>query len=265
MLTWQQLRALGRLLAPTGLQLIAAIVPLGVYIVNDQGSELLSMLGEDLAGGTLAGWARPGWFMFANFLAGTAIWWTARVVLDLRFDAENPGSLLPQEVRDPVLLWWPRILAVLPVLIIAIALFVKTAQYKTSGSVDYKNKLIELGVANVVLAVAMMALFTIRRKVFPKLHAPGAGFRSLKTLAVYFVLFCSAVFTILAFLGDLIGIFFGYSFDLTRPLWGFFVEQSDNQLVLGSRTMVRNSSRNRLYWNFGGYPTTIQGPAGLEK
>jgi hypothetical protein len=183
MLTWQQLRALGRLLAPTGLQLIAAIVPLGVYIVNDQGSELLSMLGEDLAGGTLAGWARPGWFMFANFLAGTAIWWTARVVLDLRFDAENPGSLLPQEVRDPVLLWWPRILGVLPVLIIAIALFVKTAQYKTSGSVDYKNKLIELGVANVVLAVAMMALFTIRRKVFPKLHAPGAGFTSLKKMA----------------------------------------------------------------------------------
>jgi hypothetical protein len=35
------------------------------------------------------------------------------------------------------------------------------------------------------------------------------------------VLAFSAFLTILTFLGDLVGLFFGYSFDLTKALWGF--------------------------------------------
>lgn len=44
---------------------------------------------------------------------------------------------------------------------------------------------------------------------------------ALKTWAVYVALCLSAALTIFTFLIDLIGLFFGYSFDLTRALWGF--------------------------------------------
>jgi hypothetical protein len=44
---------------------------------------------------------------------------------------------------------------------------------------------------------------------------------AFKTLVVYVVLTFSAILTILTFLGDLVGLFFGYSFDLTKALWGF--------------------------------------------
>ena len=43
----------------------------------------------------------------------------------------------------------------------------------------------------------------------------------LKTWPVYLILFFSLIFTGFTVIGDIVGLFFGYSFDITKGLWAF--------------------------------------------
>src|SRR5688572_19091031 len=115
---WNQLRSLGRIIAPTTIPIIVAFLPVITYISFAQGAEVLSMLAE-------AFWSKDGvlvrpalFFLLANGLAGFAIWWSARLMMDFRFDgtAQPPGWA--EKIREALRRYWPRVLGAAPVLIV---------------------------------------------------------------------------------------------------------------------------------------------------
>ena len=206
---WIVALALGRLLCPTWFQVLAALMPIGAYFFVDQGGDVLSLMGEDLVGAD-KDIADPILFWLANAMAAASIWWTARVILHLRFDGQNPAADLPNWLRAHVFSWWPRFLGVLPIGIIAWACFHRVGQYCTEhggGAVAFPG-LKELAWAHIGLIVLLLVGFWGRRLWLDLQHQPAASkvyhsFRAMQkdsaaSLWAHFVLFIVALFILAA-------------------------------------------------------------------
>ena len=179
---WQKTRLLGRMLAPAAMQALAALAPAAIYspLSFGQGEEVLSQVAESALGSAVGISRASAFFWIANGLAGLAIWWTARVMLEFKFDGHAPGEDLPPEFRRRVQLWWPRLLGVVPVLIVAVKLFLRSHAYEGGGSIKIIAMLRLLAAQQVLLAVLLLAFFLARRVWLRQRREsePGRGFQS---------------------------------------------------------------------------------------
>jgi len=171
---WVQLRAIGTLLHPTLAQISAAVLPIGVYFAFDQGKEVLSMLGEALSfqSGDLSSAIL---FLLGNTLAGFAIWWTARMMLEFNWGLSVPPAGALGKARTWLQNYWPRVLGVAPILIIAAALFSRIFDYREKGSLNAQRSLFCLGILHLLAAGALLYYFHRRRRIIaapskPRFH-----------------------------------------------------------------------------------------------
>ena len=172
---WVQWRAIGALLRPTLLQIGAALLPAGAYFASDQGKEILSMLGEALSwhSGALSS---AICFIFGTFLAGFANWWTARVMMEFVWEPlpEPVGKL--GSLRIWLQRYWPRVLGITPVVIIAAAIFARILDYTNPDSTPSRWSLFWLGMWHLAVAGALLLYFWGRRQRLD--HASARRFES---------------------------------------------------------------------------------------
>ena len=126
----RELYILGKFLKPTAFHFVAAMLPLVIYVLVDQGAEILSMMGEALLfGPECRPWA-PALFVIGNAVAGFTIWWCTRLMLEFAWQPPVPPSRHGfAGVRRFLQFYWPRILGVLPLAWVAVACVVRITHY----------------------------------------------------------------------------------------------------------------------------------------
>jgi hypothetical protein len=160
---WMQLDAIGQMFRHTLLQIGAALLPIGIYFAFDQGKEVLSMLGESLSL-TSPALSSAILFLVGSVLAGFTIWWTARMMVEFDFGPTVAPAGRLGDVRLWLQKYWPRVLGVAPVLIVAAALFFRIFAYSDVGSRKAQWSLFWLGVWHLIGAGVLLLYFSARRK-----------------------------------------------------------------------------------------------------
>lgn len=146
-------------------QILAGVVlPFATYIVFDQGAEILAMMGEDITS-TLwevnrNAWA-PFFFVIMNGLAGLAIWWTARSTLAVP-RMRRLASLLGRRFGPWFFDWWPRLLGLAPLVIIAAGSLRQISRYHPP-SPETVWGLRYLAAMHIAVAALLLGFFIFRR------------------------------------------------------------------------------------------------------
>ena len=202
------------MLAPTSLQALAAIGPAIAYskLSFGQGEEVLSMVAESAFKNPTRFSVTSFWFWCANGIAGLAIWWSARVILQFSFADHSPNDELPDGFRKWILLWWPRVLGIVPVAIIVWRLWQRASvygKYKGDVNVDAYVKMLDALAWRHILLVALLLIFFVCRRLWlekiRKVSEPSQRFSSVAdmrqksptTFWIHYILLAVA-FTVLA-------------------------------------------------------------------
>ncbi|HSI12353.1 MAG TPA: hypothetical protein VK961_09930, partial [Chthoniobacter sp.] len=161
-----QLDALWRQLAPTALQFLAALMPIGVFYFFDQGAEVLSMVAEDL---TFGRWNDPGsyihplLFLGGSFAAATAIWYSARTLISIDIASLPPSAGPIGVLRDWLQEWWPRLLAWISVSMVAACFFLRIGEYGGSANAWFVRWLAIMGLLHLALIWPLWKVMRFRR------------------------------------------------------------------------------------------------------
>src|SRR6266481_8544140 len=126
--TWWRIRDLYHELKPCRFSVIVALIAWPVFVSVAQGTEILRSVGEGTA---IGGWELLRIFLFFSALMLWAItsWYAARVLLYFDFPAQR-GVARSKFAETHV----PRILGVLPILIIGWGLVVASRSYDSGGA-----------------------------------------------------------------------------------------------------------------------------------
>jgi hypothetical protein len=144
---------------------VAAFVPLVVYVLVDQGAEILSMMAEAWADPKPAHKLAALFFVLGSAGAGLTIWWSARVLLEFTWDPPLPlSSGWFVRVRCVLQRQWPRFLGVLPVWLLALAHFLRVSRYESNGFEAGAGALIVQGIGFVLTGFLLLAFFHYRRR-----------------------------------------------------------------------------------------------------
>jgi len=121
---WWRIRDLYHQLKPCRFSLIVALIAWPVFVWVTQGTEILRTVGEGTAIGGKWEWFRIFVFFLALMLWATASWYAARILLYFDFP-EQRGVARSKFAETQV----PRILGVMPILIIGWGFVVASRSY----------------------------------------------------------------------------------------------------------------------------------------
>jgi len=155
--TWWRIRDLYRQLKPCRFSLIVALIGWLVFIWAAQGTEILRTVGEGTAIGGKWEWLRIFVFFLALMLWATTSWYAARVLLYFDFPALS-GVTRSKFAEIQV----PRILGVMPILIVAWGFVVASRSY--DPAVPAHRWLLGFAILCVFLAVVFYLLVALRRR-----------------------------------------------------------------------------------------------------
>ncbi len=122
-------------------------------------------------------------FLITTLLAGFANWWTARMMLEFEWRPPLPATGRFIQIRDWLRKYWPRVVGIAPVVIVAGALFLRVLDYSTGGSLGAQQSLFWLGVWHLIGAVALFFFFKLRRWLVGK--DTGKSFRNFSERDAY--------------------------------------------------------------------------------
>src|SRR5438128_1011597 len=155
--TWWHIRDRYRELKPCRFSFIVALIAWPVFVYVAQGTEILRTVGEGTATGQA--WERLRIFIFFSALILWAItsWYAARVLLYFDFPAQR-GIARSKFAETHV----PRILGIVPILIIGWGFVVASRSYDTAAPAYYW--LLGFAVLCVLLAIVFYLLVALRRR-----------------------------------------------------------------------------------------------------
>jgi len=165
---WCFVSDLYRLFEPARFSIILIGISLLVFFNVDQGVEVLRSLAEgDLQDGKLR-WAQQGFFFGALFYWSWQSWYWPRTLLEFRFPSTPADERLKEQSFRFLIRHGPRILGVLPELIIGLACWRASAAYQEEGPRDHLRAMGAVAWAGGVL---LYVLFFVRRWLIGALHS----------------------------------------------------------------------------------------------
>jgi hypothetical protein len=154
---WWCIRDLYQQLKPCRFSLLVALIACPVFLCVAQGTEILRTVGEGMAGGQ-AYWPRVCGFFAALIFWALCSWYAARVLLYFDFRGPQRGVARSEFAKTHV----PRLLGIVPMLIVGGGFFVASLSYDT-GTAPWRW-LIGFAVFCALLALVFYLLLIARRK-----------------------------------------------------------------------------------------------------
>jgi hypothetical protein len=164
--TWRFVRFVRHVLTPARFSLFVALAGAAIFLLVQQGTEILRGLAEPNPDKGHLDFDRLVCFYAALLTWALYSWYWARVLLNFRF----PGVRAPypgfgRQTIEGIRLHGPRIFGVLPLLIVAAACFFMAPRgYNDSAAGHPKNILFLFGWLAVVLALLLYIFFILRRR-----------------------------------------------------------------------------------------------------
>jgi Patatin-like phospholipase len=153
---WWWIRDLFHQFKPCRFSVIVAIIGGLVFLVVEQGKEILRTVGEGMAGGQWY-WPRVCGFFGALILWALSSWYASRVLLYLKFpgaSAEPRSKLFEKHV--------PRLLGIAPLLIVGWGFLVAAGSYAPAVATAHWMRCFAALCA--VLAIMLYVMFALRRR-----------------------------------------------------------------------------------------------------
>jgi hypothetical protein len=155
---WWKLRDISRELKPCRFSFIVVLIAWPVFLCVPQGTEILRTVGEGMAASGQWYWPRVGLFFASLVLWAICSWYTARVLLYIRFPDAPDVSRWPWAETHV-----PRALGVAPIIIIGIGFFVAAHPYDPKTPTF--SWLLFFGMFCFALAAIFYLLLKLRRKI----------------------------------------------------------------------------------------------------